>query len=150
MAAGDLNKKFGWIWLLIGPLLGMYIGGQLNSPGAAAYASVMKEVTISGQDITLYLGETGIRTANRLLHAHSALLAFANILYGFSIDSVPLSDRTKRLGSVLAVAGAILVTVGFYFPQVMSLRDFGFPLRVLGGISLVAAIVILVFGQFKK
>lgn len=150
MAAGDLNKKFGWIWLLIGPILGMYIGGQLNSPGAAAYASVMEKVTIPGQDLTLYMGETGIRMANRLLHVHSALLAFTNIFYGFSIDSVPLSERTKRLGSVLAVVGAILATVGFYFLQVMSFQGFGFPLRVLGGISMVAAIVILVFGQFKK
>lgn len=67
-----------------------------------------------------------------------------------SIDSVSLSDRTKRLGSVLAVAGAILVTIGFYFNQVMPLRELGLPLRVLGGISVVVAIVVMAAGQFKK
>lgn len=67
-----------------------------------------------------------------------------------SIDSVPLSDRTKRLGSVLAVAGAILVTTGFYFNQVMPLRELSSPLRILGGISVVVAIVIMAAGQFKK
>lgn len=97
----------------------------------AAYAAVTREVSIAGQNLTLYMGEQGIRGANRLLHVHSALLAFLNIFYGLSIDSVPLSDRTKRLGSVLAVAGAILVTIGFYFNQVMPLRGPGSPLRIL-------------------
>lgn len=149
MSIGDLNKKFGWIWLLIGPLMGMYITGQFNSLGPA-YASVMKEITIAGQNQSLYMGEPVIRTANRLLHVHGALLAFLNIVYGFSIDSVPLSDKTKKLGSILAVAGAVLVTLGFYFLQVASLREFGFPLRVLGGIGLVVAIVIIAFGELKK
>ncbi len=54
MATGDLNKKFGWIWLLIGPLLGMYITNQFHSLGAA-YASVMKEVMIAGQNVTMYM-----------------------------------------------------------------------------------------------
>ncbi len=149
MAIGDLNKKFGWIWLLIGPLMGIYITNQFHSLGAA-YAAVMKEITISGQSVSLYMGEPSIRTANRLLHVHGALLAFLNIFYGLNIDSVKLSDNTKRLGSILAVAGAILVTLGFYFLQVMSLSSLGFPFRVLGGISLVVAIVIIAVGQVKK
>ena len=149
MAIGDLNKKFGWLWLLIGPLMGLYITSQFNSLGAA-YAAATKEVMIAGQNLTLYMGETGIRGANRLLHVHSALLAFLNIVYGLSIDSVLLSDKTKRLGSILAVAGAVLVTLGFYFLQVASLRELSFPFRVLGGTGVVVAIVILAFGQFKK
>lgn len=149
MAIGDLNKKFGWLWLLIGPLMGLYITSQFSSLGAA-YAAATREVSIAGQNLTLYMGETGIRGANRLLHVHSALLAFLNIFYGLNIDSALLSDRTKRLGSVLAVAGAILVTTGFYFNQVMPLRELGLPLRILGGISVVVAIVIMAAGQFKK
>jgi len=130
MAIGDLNKKFGWIWLLIGPLMGLYIMSQFSSLGAA-YTEAL-------------------RTPNRLLHAHGALLAFLNIFYGLSIDSVLLSDKTKRLGSILAVAGAILVTLGFYFLQVASLRDLNYPFRILGGAGLIVAIVILAFGEFKK
>ena len=149
MPIGDLNKKFGWTWLLIGPLIGLYITSQFNSLGAA-YAAVTKEMSIAGQNITLYMGETGIRGANRLLHAHSALLSFLNILYGLSIDSVLLSNRTRKLGSMLAVAGTILLTLGFYFLQVTSLREFGLPFRVLGGLSVVVAIAIMAFGQFKK
>lgn len=130
MTIGDLNKKFGWIWLLIGPLMGLYIISQFSSLGAA-YTEAL-------------------RTQNRLLHVHGALLAFLNIFYGLSIDSVLLSDKTKRLGSILAVAGAILVTLGFYFLQVAPLRDINQPFRILGGISLIAAIVIMAAGQFKK
>ncbi len=81
---------------------------------------------------------------------HSGLLAILNIVYGLSIDNVALSDKTKKLGSILAVVGAILVTLGFYFIQVMSLSSLGFPFRILGGISLVVAIVIIAVGQLKK
>jgi hypothetical protein len=149
MAIGDLNKKFGWIWLLIGPLMGLYITSRMTSLGAA-YTVATKQVMIGGQNVTLYMGEPGIRVANRLLHVHSALLAILNIVYGFSIDSVNLSDKTKRLGSVLAVVGAILVTFAFYSLQLVSLRFLAVPLRVLGGISLFVAIVIIAIGQFKK
>jgi len=149
MAIGDLNKKFGWIWLLIAPLLGILITAMLNSRGAE-YSSVMREVTIAGQNLTLYMGEAFPRVANRLLHVHSGLLAFLNILYGLSIDNVPLTEKTKRLGSILAIAGAVLVTFGFYSIQVMSLSSLGFPLRVLGGISIVVAVLILAVGEIKK
>jgi hypothetical protein len=130
MAIGDLNKKFGWVWLLIGPLMGLYITSRMTSLGAA-YNAATREVMIAGQNVTLYMGEPGIRIANRLLHVHSGLLAILNIVYGLSIDSVNLSDKTKRLGSVLAVAGAILVTLAFYFLQVIPLRALAFPFRQL-------------------
>ena len=149
MAIGDLNKKFGWIWLLIGPLMGLYITSQMSSLGAAYFAAT-REATIAGQNVTLYMGEPGIRVANRLLHVHSALLAILNIVYGFSIDSVKLSDKTKRLGSILAVVGAILVTLSFYFLLVGSLRAFSVPFRAIGGISLGVAVVIIALGQLKK
>lgn len=149
MVIGDLNKKFGWVWLLIGPLMGLYIGSQFNSLGAV-YASVMKELTIAGQNLTLYMGEGPLRAPNRLLHVHSALLAFMNIVYGMNIDNIAMSDKTKKLGSILAIVGTVLVTLGFYFLQVADLRDLGFSFRVLGGISVVAALIIMVVGELKK
>ncbi len=129
--------------------MGLYITSRMTELGAA-YIAATREVMIAGQNVTLYTGEPGIRLANRLLHVHSALLAILNIVYGLSIDSVNLSDKTKRLGSYLAVAGAILVTFAFYFLQVSSLRSLAVPLRILGGISLVMAVLIIAFGQLKK
>ncbi len=129
--------------------MGLYITSRMTSLGAA-YNAATKEVMIAGQNVTLYMGEPGVRLANRLLHVHSALLAILNIVYGLSIDSVNLSDKTKRLGSVLAVAGAILVTFAFYSLQIVSLRSVAVPLRVLGGISLFVAIMIIAVGQLKK
>ncbi|VVB86003.1 Uncharacterised protein [uncultured archaeon] len=149
MATGDLNKKFGWIWLLLGPLMGLYITGQMVGLGAA-YNAATRELIIAGQNVTMYVGEPGIRVVNRLIHAHSALLAILNIVYGLSIDNVNLSDKTKRFGSVLAVAVAILVTFAFYFLEVASLRGLAVPFRVLGGMSLGVAILIMVVGQLKK
>ncbi|MCZ7356112.1 MAG: hypothetical protein O8C66_07155 [Candidatus Methanoperedens sp.] len=149
MAIGDLNKKFGWIWLLIGPLMGLYITSRMVGLGAA-YSAATKEVMIAGQNVTLYMGEPGMRVVNRLLHVHSGLLAILNIVYGLSIDNVNLSDKTKRLGSILAVAGAILVTLAFYFLLITSLRALAVPFRTLGGISLVIAVVIIAVGQLKK
>lgn len=96
------------------------------------------------------MGETGIRGANRLLHVHSALLAFMNIFYGMNIDSVLLSNKTKILGSVLAVVGTILLTLSFYFLHVASLGEFTLSFRILGGLSAAMAIAIMAFGQFKK
>lgn len=149
MTAGDLNKKFGWIWLLIGPLMGLYITSRIAGLGAA-YSAATREVMIAGQNVTLYLGEPGVRVANRLLHVHSGLLAILNIVYGLSIDNANLSDKTRRLGSILAVVGTILVTLAFYFLLVSSLRPLALPSRVLGGISLLVAIVIIAVGHIKK
>ncbi|MCE8427968.1 MAG: hypothetical protein J5U19_06230 [Candidatus Methanoperedens sp.] len=149
MVIGDLNKKFGWVWLLIGPLMGLYITSRMTGMGAA-YNAVTREVMIAGQNVTLYMGEPGIRVVNRLLHVHSGLLAILNIVYGLCIDNVNLSDKTKRLGSILAVVGAILVTLSFFFLQVNPLRTLAVPFRALGGISLVVAIVIITVGQLRK
>ncbi len=149
MAIGDLNKKFGWLWLLIGPLMGLFITSRMIEFGTA-YSAATREVTIAGQNVTLYMGEPGIRVVNRLLHVHSGLLALLNIVYGLSIDSANLSDKTKRLGSILAIAGAVLVTFAFYFLQVSIFRSIAVPLRVLGGISLAVAVVIIAVGQLRK
>ncbi len=111
MTVGDLNKKFGLIWLLILLPLSLILGMQTF--------------------------------LNRPFHAHGGLLAFLNIFYGLSIDAVPISDKIKRIGSVLAILGTILVTIGLYSPQLESLPFFGGPL-------ILVAIVIMVYGQLKK
>ena len=149
MAIGDLNKKFGWLWLLIAPLMGLFISSQFLSRGQE-YSSVTNTVTIAGESVTLYMGEAFPRIANRLLHVHGGLLALFNIIYGLSIDDIPLKEKTKRMGSILAVVGAVFLTFAFFSLQITVLSAIGLPLRVLGGISLVVAILILVVGEFKK
>lgn len=149
MTIGNLNKKFGWLWLLIAPLMGMVISSQFNTKGVE-YASIMNEVTIAGQSLTLYMGESFPRVLNRYIHVHGGLLAFLNILYGLSIDDVPLSDNTKKLGSILAVIGAIFVTLSFFVLMTTSLSSISLPLRALGGLGLVVSILILVVGELKK
>ncbi len=130
MTAGDLNKKFGWLWILIAPLMGIY-------------------VTLQFQNVEGY-GQAAVRSANRLFHAHSGLLAIINILYGYGIDETALADNSKKLGAYLAVAGAILVSLSFFALMVPSLGSIGFPSRVLGFISLFVAILILAAGMLKK
>ena len=149
MTIGNLNKKFGWLWLLIAPLMGMVISSLFTTKGNE-YASVMNEVTIAGQSLTLYMGESFPRILNRYIHVHGGLLAFLNILYGFSIDDVPLSDKTKKLGSILAVIGAIFVTLSFFVLMTPSVSSISLPLRVLGSLGLVVSILILVVGELKK
>lgn len=117
MTAGDMNKGFGWIWLLIWLPLSLLLGIGMNM--------------------------SGLNVVNRPLHVHSGLLAFFNIFYGLSIDAVLISDKTKLMGSMLAILGTVLVTIGFYSFQVEWLIFFGVPL-------ILAAIVIMVYGQLKK
>ena len=117
MTAGDLNKTFGWIWLLILLPISLLLGMNMNV--------------------------SALIVANRPLHAHSGLLAFLNILYGLSIDAVPISDKIKRIGSMLAILGTILVTIGFYSFQFESILFFGVPL-------ILVAIGIMAYGQLKK
>lgn len=96
------------------------------------------------------MGEAFPRILNRYIHVHEGLLAFLNILYGLSIDDVPLSDNTKKLGSILAVVGAIFVTLSFFVLMITSLSSIALPLRALGGLGLVVSILIFVVGELKK
>lgn len=82
MSAGDLNKGFGWIWLLIWLPISLLLGIGMNM--------------------------SGLNVVNRPLHVHSGLLAFFNIFYGVSIDAVPISDKTKLMGSLIAILGRSL------------------------------------------
>lgn len=149
MGIGNLNRKFGWLWLLIAPIMGLIITALFNSRGSE-YSSAMDNVTIAGENLELYMGHSFPRIVNRLVHVHAGLLAFLNIFYGMNIDSVPLNDKTRKLGSILAVVGTVFVTVAFYLFQFASLSAIALPLRILGGIGLVVAILILVVGEFKR
>ena len=130
MTAGDLNKKFGWIWVIIGPLMGMFM--------------IFKFQEAAAQGIFQEYAASMTRTGYRHLHTHSALLAFFNILYGYGLDEIGLADNTKKLGSYLAIAGAILVPLSFVIGSISDIA------RLLGFISLVVAILVMAAGQITK
>jgi hypothetical protein len=130
MSAGDLNKKFGWLWIIFAPLVGIYI-------------------TLQFQNVEGY-SQGFARTGNRLFHAHSGILAIVNIIYGYGIDETALAENSKKLGGYLAVVGAILVSISFMGSLVPILGAVSFPSRVLGFISLFVAILILAVGQLKR
>jgi hypothetical protein len=125
MTVGDLNKKFG-----IAPLFGMFMTFQFQN--VEGYA------------------QSFARTGNRLIHAHTGLLSFLNIMYGYGIDEVTLADNTKKLGGGLAVIGTLLVSISFFATIVPALGSVGFSSRILGFISLFVAILVLAVGFLKK
>jgi hypothetical protein len=93
MSVGDFNKKFGWLWILIAPLMGIYISFQFQN--VEGYAQGFA------------------RTGNRLFHAHAGILSVINILYGYGIDEVGLAENAKKLGAYLAIVGTLFVSLSF-------------------------------------
>lgn len=139
MTIGDINKKFGWLWLLMAPVMGMVITSSFRGGG---YAYIL--------DGGAGVADTFQRFGNRTFHVHVGIFAFLNILYGTSIDETKLGEGTKKLGAYLAVLGAILVSLSFFGSIMPSVSAIGFQSRVIGFISLLAAIVIVLVGKFTE
>jgi uncharacterized membrane protein (DUF2068 family) len=132
MKVGDLNKKVGWLLLLLF-MLGGFAFGQRSWVARMA------------QDV-LWL-QSQERKSFFMVHSHGIGLAILNILYGLYIDEVSLSNRMKKIGSYLAVAGAIFMPLTILaWGQAMG------PYRatVFGAVLEVIAVFILVYGLFQK
>ena len=94
MKIGKKNISFGWIWILVGIILGAVMGmWSFNSPF----------ISPVGDYVSLP------RRMLRLSHIAFIALAIINILYGYEIDKVKLKERYKRLGSNCMMYGAILM-----------------------------------------
>lgn len=96
MVDGSLNKKFGWTWLLFtGFVLGLYVIYNIR-----AWAE---------------MGEPAraIRTMFRHAHTMGSMAAFINILIGMNLGEVKLGESAGKAASYLAVAGAVLFTLGW-------------------------------------
>jgi hypothetical protein len=93
MVIGDLNKRFGWIWLSIFVIVGFYIELQMGSME--------------------YLGNWR-RELYRGMHAHGNLLAVVNLIYAVYLADANLSDSLKNWGSRLMVVGAVLIPIGIF------------------------------------
>jgi hypothetical protein len=132
MTVGDINKKIGWIFLLIFLFFGFYLGQRYFIARAAGNIEWLSSWE---------------RKSFMMTHTHGLGLGLINILYGMTIDGVTLSDRLKRSGSYLAVAGTLLMPI-----TIITGGQGITPYRAsaVGGMLVIIAVVILVYGLFQK
>jgi cytochrome b561 len=132
MEIGRRNIRFGWIWILVGLLVGAVMGmwsfnGPMPSP-VGDYASLPRRML-------------------RLSHIAFIALAFMNILYGYEIEKTKLTQSMKRLGSGLMISGAVLM------PLFLLSAVFYEQLKYLTAISatlLIVAVAIITIGLVRK
>jgi hypothetical protein len=88
---------------------------------------------------------TGKHFESRLAHVHGNLFAFLNVVIGYLLVALPFQERSARLVSWLALAG-MLMPIGI-LTEVL----FGVPplLVLVGGVSMVAAMVVLGFAVLR-
>ncbi|MBD3252714.1 hypothetical protein GF386_03220 [Candidatus Pacearchaeota archaeon] len=96
MEIGKKNISFGWLWIMIGIIVGAVIGmwsfnGPLASP-LGNYTSLARRMI-------------------RLSHIAFIALAIINILYGYEIDKTKLKTKLKKIGSWFMIYGTILMPV---------------------------------------
>ncbi|MFH1316838.1 MAG: hypothetical protein ABII01_04930 [Candidatus Woesearchaeota archaeon] len=129
---GKKNISFGWIWILVGLIVGAIIGmwsfnGPLPSP-LGDYTSLPRRMV-------------------RLAHIAFIALATINILYGYEIDKVKLNGKFKMIGSRSLIIGAILM------PIILLVSAFYEPMKYLTmipAILLIFSIFVIVIGILKK
>lgn len=135
MKVGNRNRRFGWIWLTLGMILGAIIEFRLVIDQAGF-----------GKNFAGNEGIAQMRQFWRFSHVHINVLAIMNLLYALYIDKAVLSERAKNWGSWLAIIGAIVL------PGAIFLGSFAIPfaaLAPLGGLMLIAALIIIAVGHWR-
>lgn len=132
MTFGNKNITFGWAWILFGILLGAIMGmwsfnGPLPSP-VGDYASLPRRML-------------------RLSHIAFIALAVINILYGYEIDKIKLTDKNKRLGSRFMIYGAILMPLILILAVFFESAKY---LSVIPAVFLIISLFVMVLGKLKK
>jgi len=125
---GEVNVTFGWIWILVGLVVGMILG--LKAEGEhwlGGYSSLTRR----------YL---------RLGHIAFIALAIINILYGKELVSASLSDTSKNLGSFLMIFGAAGVPIACLTAAFWRKAKYLLPLSAT---SLLIGVFIIVVGLVK-
>jgi len=131
MEIGKRNVSFGWLWILVGLLIGAVIGmwsfnGPFPSP-VGDYTSLPRRML-------------------RLSHIAFIALAMINILYGYEIDKIKLVNKLKKIGAYCMIWGAVLM------PIFLIAAVFFEPLKYLTMISatlVIVAVLIMVVGKFR-
>jgi hypothetical protein len=131
MIIGKKNISFGWIWILIGIIVGAIMGmwsfnGPLTSP-VGDYVSLPRRML-------------------RLSHIAFIALAIINILYGYEIDKTRLKEKLKKLGSNCMIYGGVLM------PLVLLVSVFFENFKYLTAIPatlIIIALILMVLGRIK-
>ena len=128
---GKKNISFGWFWILIGIILGGVMSmwsfnGPLASP-VGDYTSLPRRML-------------------RLSHIAFIALAIINILYGYEIDKIKISNKIKKIGSIFMIYGAVLmplILLGAVFFENLKY------LAIIPTILIMFSLVIIVFGLIR-
>jgi len=129
MGIGNRNKKFGWLWMLIGIIVGAVLGmWSFNGP----FASPLGDYTSLPRRLV------------RLAHIAFIALGIINVLYGYEIDK--LKQSSKLLGSWAMMLGAIMMPIfligaAFYEPMKY--------LTVIPASLVIIALFVMVWGKLK-
>lgn len=128
MEIGKKNITFGWIWMLVGLVVGAIIGmWSFNGPMASPigdYTSLPRRMI-------------------RLSHIAFIALSMINILYGYEIDKI----KYKKIGSDCMIYGAVLM------PTLLIAAAFYEPVKYLTMIPatlVIVAVGIMAIGMLNK
>ena len=126
MEEGRINVVVGWVFLLLGLIIGAFLMVKLADPVWAKAHDAMP------------------RALFRVVHFHGALFAMVNILYGLTIGQTALPNGIKALGGWLAILGIIFYPLtlfaAVYYPVLFNLVP-------LGGLCLIGSVAIVAYGQ---
>ncbi|MCL4676483.1 MAG: hypothetical protein KJZ59_10800 [Pararhodobacter sp.] len=81
----------------------------------------------------------GTHFESRLAHVHGNLFALLNVLIGYLILKLPISDGSAKWASWLGLAG-MLMPLGILAEVLLGVPPY---LVILGGVSIVAAMIVL-------
>lgn len=132
MEKGRVNIIVGSIIIIFGGIGGFLLGNTLDG--------AVKDGLYSIPFVRIFF---------RGSHTHGLLMAFYNLIYGLMIDRLALSDRSKRIGSVLAI-GSLLLPLGLGLRGLTEGSMAFAPLGLIGGILFMVSAGYLLAGAWKK
>lgn len=132
MKYGRLNIIIGSIVIVAGGIGGFLLGGTLDS-----------FVKDGVYNITL------VRIFMRGSHTHGLLMAFYNLIFGLMVDSLALSGKAKRAGSIIA-ACSLLLPVGLGLRGMTDGSMAFAPISLVGGVLFIASSVFILIGAIRK
>ena len=129
---GKKNISFGWIWLLIGLVMGAIMGlwsfnGPLPSP-VGDYTSLPRRML-------------------RLSHIAFVGLSFLNMLFGYQVDRLVLTRKLKKSSSMLLIGGSVLMPLILFLAVFNEAFKYLLPIPAM---MIIASLVIVAIGIIKK
>lgn len=107
---GRKNLAFGWTWLILAMVYGLFMQIKMRDPNWAGNPFELMN-WVNHAAVAAYSYPRGTW---RMGHSHWGILAIVNILYGMLIDRIGMSRLAKQAGSVLCIAGTALFSAGLF------------------------------------